>query len=636
MAEEQASKGASTAPGADWALSQAAQETAEAYLKEQTRLARLQADEIAREDRLRHWLLRFSHASTIMKLAFELSLALIFLVVAGILVGAVWSAVQDRGLVVESFSVPPDLAARGLTGEVVATRLLDGLAALQTQTVSLRASSSYANDWGSNIKVQIPDTGISIGEFNRLLHSWLGHQTRISGDIYRTPLGIAVTARAGSDSSPTFTGPETAFDELMQKAAESVYRATQPYRFAVYLTNRDRAKEAEAAYGALIANGSPEDRAWAAVGLGNLYENIGDLDHAMAMFRRSLALRPDFLMAYNNFLTVETTLQHDEAALATYRKLAQLAEGPNDDGMSEQAWALGPALSQAGLAAELGDLGAELKANAKIEASPEFYGLVESARLNDLTAHAALHDGGAMRATYAGLPPSNDPQILLPREGIMLTAEVLLGNPAPLLKEKAKFDAVLEQRGVSGMLILRRRAWPIEAWGMALLSHFPDAHRLIDKTPVDCTICLRARGSIDAREKNWAGAGYWFARAARFAPSIPYAWTDWGEMLLTKGDLAGAIAKFETAHERGPHFADPLELWGEALMAKNRSDLALAKFEEANNYAPNWGRLHLEWGEALTYAGKKDEAEMQFNTASRLALAPSERLELGRLRQRHG
>ena len=630
MVEEQTSRRAATAPGADWALSRVGQETAENYVKEQTRLARLQADDIVREDKIRHWLLRFTHVSTIMKLAFELSLALIFLVVAGIVIGALWSAASDRGLVVESFSVPPDLAARGLTGEVVATKLLDRLSALQAQTVSLRASSSYANNWGSDIKVQIPDTGVSIGEFNRFLHGWLGHQTRISGDIYRTPVGIAVTARAGSDISPTFTGPDTDLDRLMQKAAESVYRATQPYRYAVYLTNTGRAKEAEAVYGGLIANGSPEDRSWAVIGLGNLYENRGDMERALAMFRRSLALRPDFLMAYNNILAIELLYQHDEAALATYRKLAQLSEGPNDHDMSELAWSFGPVLSRAGLAAALGDLGAELKANAQIETFPELNGLVEDARLSDLTADAALHDRAATRAAYANLPPSGDPQILLPREGTLLLSEALLGNPSPLLKERAKFDAVLGKIGVPRMILLRQ-AWPNEAYAMALIGHFPNAHRLIDRTPADCTICLRARGRIEALEKNWAGADFWFARAVRFAPSIPFAYADWGEMLLHKGDLDGAITKLAQANKKGPHFADPLEMWGEALIAKNRSDLALAKFEEANKYAPNWGRLHLKWGEALYYAGKKGEAQRQFATAAMLDLTGGEKYELARM-----
>jgi tetratricopeptide (TPR) repeat protein len=105
-------------------------------------------------------------------------------------------------------------------------------------------------------------------------------------------------------------------------------------------------------------------------------------------------------------------------------------------------------------------------------------------------------------------------------------------------------------------------------------------------------------------------------------------------MLLAKGDLDGAIAKFASAHEKGPHFADPLEMWGEALVAKNRSHLALAKFEEAAKYAPNWGRLHLKWGEALWWSGKRDDARKQFAVAAGLEMTPPEKAELARSRSR--
>ena len=87
-------------------------------------------------------------------------------------------------------------------------------------------------------------------------------------------------------------------------------------------------------------------------------------------------------------------------------------------------------------------------------------------------------------------------------------------------------------------------------------------------------------------------------------------------------------------NQKGPHFADPLEMWGEALIAKNRSDLALAKFEEAAKYAPNWGRLHLKWGEALWWSGDKPSARRQFAIAVHLALSAAERAELARIAAR--
>src|ERR1700749_1551586 len=221
---------------------------ANTYLDEQTKLTRLQIEQIEEENVTRRRILKLEQASAAMKVAFELAVAIIVTIVAVGLGGAVWSAVSDNGLVVESFSVPPDLAQRGLTGDVIAAKLLDKLSSLQSQTVSSRAASSYANNWGSDIKLQIPDTGVSIGEFNRSLHTWLGHQTRITGEVYRTPTGVSVTARTGSDTSPTFTGSDADLDKLIRQAAESVYRATQPYRYAVFLANVGRNKEAEAAY----------------------------------------------------------------------------------------------------------------------------------------------------------------------------------------------------------------------------------------------------------------------------------------------------------------------------------------------------------------------------------------------------
>ncbi len=107
-------------------------------------------------------------------------------------------------------------------------------------------------------------------------------------------------------------------------------------------------------------------------------------------------------------------------------------------------------------------------------------------------------------------------------------------------------------------------------------------------------------------------------------------------MLLAKGDYDAAIAKFMLANQKGPHFADPLEMWGEALIAKNRSDLALAKFAEADKYAPNWGRLHLKWGEALLWSGDGADAQKQFAIASGLDLTAAEKSELLRLRSMHG
>jgi len=217
-----------TPPSSDaaaWAvLGAVSRQSAEEFIAEQKKVAQkqqmlldLQAHELKHELSLRHWSLRVHHVSDVMKVSFEIAVALIMIAVALFIGGAVWSAAHDDGLVIQAFSVPPDLAARGMTGEVVAGRMLDRLSDLQAQTESMRNPGSYTNNWGNDIKVQIPDTGVSVGEFNRYLHQWLGHETNITGDVVRTANGLTVTARAGSDAGDSFTGPEADLDSLPRR-----------------------------------------------------------------------------------------------------------------------------------------------------------------------------------------------------------------------------------------------------------------------------------------------------------------------------------------------------------------------------------------------------------------------------------
>jgi len=100
------------------------------FLREQAKLAQLQAARLEQEENPTHWSRRLGHLGEALAVAFRLTIAIVaFAVIVGIL-SALWSAAHDSGLVIEAFSVPSDLAARGLTGQVVASQMLDKLAAM--------------------------------------------------------------------------------------------------------------------------------------------------------------------------------------------------------------------------------------------------------------------------------------------------------------------------------------------------------------------------------------------------------------------------------------------------------------------------------------------------------------------------
>jgi tetratricopeptide (TPR) repeat protein len=596
---------------------------AAAYLEEQTRLAKLQSDNLIEQNAFEVSHLRWRKFSDRMSGALQTMLALVALLIVVGLAMAIWNAANDRGLVVEAFSVPPDLAAKGLTGEVIATKVLDRLAALQAQTGSMRTSQSYANNWGDDIKVQIPNTGVSIGEFNRALHQWLGHATHISGEVYRTPSGVALSARVGGDSTPVFKGSEADIDALIDKAADSIYRSTQPYRYSSWLDTEGRAAESSAVLQSIIdTTTDARERAWAYNGMAHNTIETGAVEPANVFLRKAIASDPSLFLPQANLAGGEQYLGRDEKALAVSRFALQTGLR-GDPTMAPAALTQNVLVLRVSIAQLTGDYASGADVARQLQAA----GDAETAHEAETMFCGLLHDLACFRAAAASLSMPTDDTTRLSRVGVLQEARAGLGQWDAVAKAAPSFHDGLSKNAFMGGVEYQSDV-PLRAAAAAHLGNTKLAQALIDRTPADCVRCLRVRGQIAAAEHDWNGAAYWFARASRISPSIPFADSDWGEMLLRKGDFDGAIAKFESANKKGPHFADPLEMWGEALIAKNRSDLALAKFEEANKYAPNWGRLHLKWGEALLWSGDKAGAQQQFAIAHSLDLAPRKQSEL--------
>jgi hypothetical protein len=76
-------------------------------------------------------------------------------------------AVTSRQVVVEPFAVPPSLAPHGLTGKVVAGAVLDELSRLQSATRSNAVARGLSGAWTSDIKLEVPEMGLSVSEISR-------------------------------------------------------------------------------------------------------------------------------------------------------------------------------------------------------------------------------------------------------------------------------------------------------------------------------------------------------------------------------------------------------------------------------------------------------------------------------------
>jgi tetratricopeptide (TPR) repeat protein len=570
------------------------------YLDEQRALVRLQVRCFDEDRRLSTQAARRKRFSDRLRTAGQVFLAVVAFVVAFAAVGMVWAAAHDHGLVVEAFSVPPDLAQRGLTGQVVAKQVLDQLADMQSRTESTRAASSYSNNWGDDLKVEIPETGVSLGEVRRSLSGWLGHPTRISGEVIRTPARLTLTARAGESGAKSFSGPDADFDRLVQGAAEAVYARTQPYRYSQYLIAVGRPVEALAVMTALVRSPDRRERAWAHSGLGTLDLELGGDAAADAREQRAaLGEVPAFRPALGDLALAEFVLGHDQEAVRAANRFLAAPRSSTASLVSMRSGAMSAIvrLDRALIQGDTPEAILQMPHFLGAYRSPIFKSLMKFPLSEVAYASAMGHDPSSMRVALATLDAHN-PYVSLASGVLALGAD----DPSAV--------AILGQLrdSLPGIAADYRDPFlprTVTSWLAIAKARFGDpagARALIATAPVDCYLCVRARGIIAAAGDR-GEAERWFAEAIRQGPELPQAFVDRGSARLSWGDAPGAIADARAASKLSTHYADAPKLWGDALARQGRWADALARYDAALTYAPAWSPLRRARDAAARHVG---------------------------------
>ena len=306
------------------------------FLRDQSALLKIQTAEIDEQQALRLSHLRSQSSEGAlrrfgqrMRNGMQVLIALFFALVGVGLGVLVYDAFNSRSVVVEPFDSPPVLLARGLSGRVVAGGLLDELTRLQAATRSSAAKRNLSNAWTGDIKVEVPDTGLSLGEIDRLLKARFGHDVHIDGDLVQTDAGgLALTVRGDGVLPKAFTGGPGDLDKLTTAAAEYIYGQSQPALFAVYLTNAGRSAEAVAFARAAYATTKTEDRPYLLNAWSNGLQNSGAPPQAaLTVLQEALRQKPDYWVAYNNVMNVLWGLGDEERVWRTGEAMRRVAGG---------------------------------------------------------------------------------------------------------------------------------------------------------------------------------------------------------------------------------------------------------------------------------------------------------------------
>jgi hypothetical protein len=178
---------------------------------------------------------------------------LVTLIVIGLIVAIIritMEATNDYSVVVESLTVPSELAARGTTGQALADDLVGRLAAIRStvRRNSLSSTAEVRGDQARMVRVEIPETGVSLDELEQFLHRWLGHQVLVSGEVRSEADGDLSIALFIPGAGPIeLRGPSAGLDRLTQEAAEKVFDGFDPTNYVIYLMASGRGPDALAA-----------------------------------------------------------------------------------------------------------------------------------------------------------------------------------------------------------------------------------------------------------------------------------------------------------------------------------------------------------------------------------------------------
>jgi tetratricopeptide (TPR) repeat protein len=509
---------------------------------------------------------------------------LIMLIAIAIVVGIavmLRDAFTSRSVVIEPFESPPALVARGMTGKVVASGLLDKLRYFQSVNIAARSSDrELKNAWSGEVQVAIPEVGISIGEVSRLLRARLGHDLHVSGELVQdSKNALALAVRGDGVPARTFVEDPEALGKLTAAAAEYVYGQAQPAQWTMYLATAGRNSEAIGFARSAFWRADKADRPRLLVGWAVALTNIGQPREAMSLARQAIALNPQLFDARYILMYAMTILGEEEGALRAGEDMRQAAGGR--PGRAAEGYYRNVDLLTFNLQANRNALVADLDSKGDV-------GRIFDEELKLADIDAGLHDPTAAELAIAEQKDDpSDPNILALIHFIHGELAAESGDIGQAVSEMEAFGAMCADARVSAQCA-RRSCWIAPAEEAVGQPGKADAALKMGGRFVDC---YRFHGDILDHRGDLAGAKTAYAGAVALAPDLPAAYYSWGLALARNGDLTGAEARFMDAHQRGPRWADPLKAWGDALVRQGRTNEALLKYDEALLYAPNWMAL---------------------------------------------
>jgi tetratricopeptide (TPR) repeat protein len=562
----------------------------EEFLTEQIALARLERESLEagreadrEESQLRRQSLRrqalegaLRRTAIVIRLIFSAVVACAAVAVLTVVAIFLHDAVTSRRVVIEPMRVSPALEEK-VDGRIFATGLLDDLARLQAETRSVFVPLNAAGAWSGDIKIEIPETSISLGEISRVLRERFGNEIHIEGDLIDTSAGLVLAVRGSGVPPKTFTGTQEKIDQITLEAAQYIFAQSQPLRWAAYLLTNRRYDDVIAFAQTALPTRDSETQAHLLNDWAVALQNKGAALEALDVFRAAVARKPDFWYAWNNIADVLWLLGKEEEAWQFEEEMRK-AVGGRPGRAPETAYSTTDALTW--------NLDSALNGLIAANAVGPYSGPTVGPQLALL--YLLKHDPSAAKTalltTRRDLNDVTIPAVTHLARG-WLAADA--GDTAEAARELEEFAEAYSLPEVGG-LYPGYQCWVAPAEEAAGRPEKADAVLASAGSFLDC---YRFRGDILDHRGDWVGAQSAYQKAIAIAPDLPAGYYSWGLALDRHGDQLQAEKQLRMACKRGPQWADPFKALGDVLSKQGERQKALRAYDEALTHAPNWDAL---------------------------------------------
>jgi tetratricopeptide (TPR) repeat protein len=553
-------------------------------------------------------------------------IAFSILVVVVVIAIACYREAYRQTLTIAAFDVPPKLAERGITGQVVAKILFDELVKRRDLVTTLE-KGELKGAWAENRSdVAIPEAKFTLQSVFRYLRYMTGNEIAVDGEFILDGEDVTMRVRVAGKPPTIAKGKLATWETLVGELALGVLEVTQPAVVAAYFGVKAQTPEDLVALSKRIRRMSAQDPKLSGAVMSVAYDAYGSAlqrqdkaDDALLAFNEAMALDPNNGVAVFNAARVKSVLGKSDESAELYKR-AQTMQLP--DSVKRRAfsfWMIG--------ATNAGDCDVATKVLEEARNSPVYdalrfvdreaifmarCGYEEARGVALMEKYVVLHPDVAQLANTLSLMHFSRPEGRYRERGIQNSRDAiaagatgparsnLFGNLAMWLVEVGRIDEAREvySRGELEQAYSERTPRQRQEWkeNFEANIHFQQKEytkadeiyqRLIAAQPLRDDIVFLFYGRIKLAMNQYDEAIAVYNDGLKRLPKNCLLWQELGTVYATKGDVPTALATFDkgiaTVPKCGLNYLEAARL----LIKQNRVPEAKSKLDTLIKIAPN-------------------------------------------------